>query len=278
MLPDMTVHVRSPKTGHFCNAFPADWGPHQDTGRVADLSPGLMEMLGITTDDEVIVEYPWQGDTAMPAAPYGTVCISSGHGKLVRGASGHLDEVNEARRIVDRVANELAARGVTVYVFHDDVSTSQNENLNRIVSFHNSKTRDIDVSVHLNAYIETTKAMGTEVLYVTQPTLAGEMSRAIADAGGFIDRGAKKRTDLYFLNNTAMPAILLEICFVDSSVDAELYEEAFDEICDNIATVLGGTEETITAPPELEPRPATVRMEIEVSGNVQVIINGVPVS
>jgi N-acetylmuramoyl-L-alanine amidase len=279
MLPDMRVLVRNAKTGRTEIATPADWGPHSSTDRVADLSPGIMAMLGLETDDEVIVEFPWDGDTAMPTHPYGTVCISSGHGKLVRGASGHLDEVNEARRIVDRVANEFAARGVTVYVFHDDVSTTQNENLNRIVSFHNSKTRDIDVSVHLNAYIETTKAMGTEVLYVTKAELAGEMSRAIADAGGFIDRGAKKRTDLYFLNNTAMPAILLEICFVDSSVDAELYEEAFDEICDNIATVLGGPEQTTeTPPPEVEHRPATVRMEIEVSGNVQVIINGVPVS
>jgi N-acetylmuramoyl-L-alanine amidase len=279
MLPDMKVMVRSPKTGHFCEATPADWGPHADTGRVADLSPGLMSMLGITTDDEVEVEYPWQGDTAMPAQPYGTVCISSGHGKHVRGASGVLDEVNEARRVVDRVANELAARGVTVYVFHDDVSTTQNENLNRIVSFHNSKTRDLDVSVHFNAYVETTKPMGTEVLYITQAELAGQMSRAIADAGDFIDRGAKKRTDLYFLNHTNMPAVLIETCFVDSSEDAELYDGAFDEICDAIATQLGGPEETTeTPPPEVEHRPATVRMEIEVSGNVQVIINGVPVS
>ena len=36
-------------------AWPADWGPHQDTDRVADISPGLMDALGITTDDEVAV-------------------------------------------------------------------------------------------------------------------------------------------------------------------------------------------------------------------------------
>jgi hypothetical protein len=39
-------------------AWPADWGPHEDTGRVADLSPGLMAALGISTDDEVEVVYP----------------------------------------------------------------------------------------------------------------------------------------------------------------------------------------------------------------------------
>jgi len=39
-------------------AYPADWGPHEDTGRAADLSPGLMDDLGLETDDEVTVIYP----------------------------------------------------------------------------------------------------------------------------------------------------------------------------------------------------------------------------
>ena len=47
------VLVRALKTGAVAKATPADWGPHEDTGRVADLSPGLMAALGIETDDEV---------------------------------------------------------------------------------------------------------------------------------------------------------------------------------------------------------------------------------
>jgi hypothetical protein len=39
-------------------AIPADWGPHQDTDRIADISPGLMDVLGIETDDEVEIIYP----------------------------------------------------------------------------------------------------------------------------------------------------------------------------------------------------------------------------
>ena len=39
-------------------AFPSDWGPHSSTGRIADLSPGLMEDLGIKTDDEVEIIFP----------------------------------------------------------------------------------------------------------------------------------------------------------------------------------------------------------------------------
>jgi hypothetical protein len=45
--------VHAPKTGKRYKARPADWGPHTDTGRVADLSPALLDALGIETDDEV---------------------------------------------------------------------------------------------------------------------------------------------------------------------------------------------------------------------------------
>ena len=35
--------VRNTKTGVALEAFPADWGPHSSTDRLADISPGLME-------------------------------------------------------------------------------------------------------------------------------------------------------------------------------------------------------------------------------------------
>ena len=184
---------------------------------------------------------------------YNRIVISSGHGKYIRGASGILDEVDEARKVVEEIAGLLEARGVDVKVFHDDTSHSQNENLNTIVNYHNAQTRDLDVSVHFNAYVETSNPMGVEVLYVTQAALADEVSAAIADCG-FIDRGPKKRTDLFFLNSTEMPSILIETCFVDSEADADIYREQFNDICENIATVLGG-ESTDTAPPERPNRP-----------------------
>ena len=51
--------VREVKTGMELTAIPADWGPHEaETGRAADLSPSLLEDLGLATDDEVEVIYP----------------------------------------------------------------------------------------------------------------------------------------------------------------------------------------------------------------------------
>jgi uncharacterized protein (TIGR02594 family) len=52
--------VRASSTGEEFRAFPADWGPNEKTGRVADLSPGLLDALGIETDDEVEVIFPYE--------------------------------------------------------------------------------------------------------------------------------------------------------------------------------------------------------------------------
>lgn len=273
ILPDMLVRVRAPKTGREFTAYCADWGPHESTGRVADLSRGLMTALGIETDDEVEVVYEVKGMS------YDSIVISSGHGLYVRGASGFADEVDEARRVVARLADELDARGVSVTEFHDDTSKSQDQNLKTIVNFHNScGAHDLDISVHFNAY--DTNAHGTEVLYYNESALASQMSAAIAQAGGFTNRGGKQRKELAFLKNTKAPAILLEVCFCDNKNDVDLYEKKFSEICDAIANVLGGAEQ-VTLPPEpVEPPPAeatVARVDIVTSGNVIVTINGKPV-
>jgi N-acetylmuramoyl-L-alanine amidase len=278
MLLQHKALVRSVKTGKAYEAYPADWGPHVDTDRVADISPGLMEDLGLKTDDEVEVIFPFS--RSMPVT-YNRIVISSGHGKWVRGASGVLDEVDEARRVVEQLADELRNRNVDVMVFHDDTSHSQNENLNTIVNYHNKQERDLDVSVHFNAYEQTSKPMGCEVLYVTQSALATEVSRAIADCG-FINRGGKKRSDLFFLNNTEKPAILIETCFVDSTTDADIYETEFYKICKRIADVLGGKEagvppEEIEGPQPIPPPVPSSRIDIQVSGDATVTINGVVV-
>jgi N-acetylmuramoyl-L-alanine amidase len=182
-----------------------------------------------------------------------SIVISSGHGKYIRGASGYLDEVDEARKVVDEVAKMLKTAGVSVKTFHDNTSHDQSTNLHTIVNYHNAQDRELDVSVHFNAYETTSKPMGTEVLYVTQSELARTVSVAISDAGDFIDRGPKKRTDLYFLNNTEEPAILIETCFVDSSTDANLYDQNFTRICQSIAESISGEPIGEPIEPPVEP-------------------------
>ena len=170
------------------------------------------------------------------------VVISSGHGLKIRGASCDeqwgLDEVDEARRVVPAVVSNLTLLGAEAVEFHDDVSTTQSENLNRIVNFHNAQTRDLDISVHFNAYTVTEGGRGTECLYITQETLAARVSQAISEASGLINRGAHKRSDLYFLNGTTEPSILIEVCFVDAKADCDIYRTHFESICRQIAAAV----------------------------------------
>lgn len=236
-LQNNVVLVRNPKTGVKMSARPIDWGPNEKTGRLCDMSPGLAAALDLATDDTCEFLIP-----ILPVSPlvqYGSIVVSSGHGLYVRGAEGVLDEVDEARNVVIRVAEELSKRKCQVKTFHDNSSHDQQTNLETIVNYHNAQVRDLDVSVHFNAYEHTDKPMGTECLYVTQSTLANQMANAIA-ACGFVNRGGKKRTDLYFLNQTQMPSILIEVCFVDSTADADVYKKQFGKICSAIATVLSG--------------------------------------
>lgn len=178
---------------------------------------------------------------------YKSICISSGHGLKVRGAAGIIDEVDEARKVTEALATALRDRGTEVQTFHDNNSTSQNQNLWAITDWHNSKKRELDISVHFNAFEQVTKPMGSEVWWVTQENLATRLSAAIASVG-FIDRGAKKSTSLHFLNQTTMPSVLLEICFVDSEADCDIYADQFDNICEALAAELGGKAEDETVP------------------------------
>ena len=50
LLGEMAL-VTATKTGKQLKLQPADWGPHVDTGRVADISQSALDALGIQTDD-----------------------------------------------------------------------------------------------------------------------------------------------------------------------------------------------------------------------------------
>jgi len=180
------------------------------------------------------------------------IVISSGHGLYVRGAQGLIDEVDEARRVTDRVTTIAKATGINITAFHENTARTQADNVNSIVRFHNSQQRDLDVSIHFNSTatgkIED-RAIGVEVLHRenNQQTqvLAGQVAKAISDASGLLlrhqrDSGAVARNNLGFLNNTTAAAILVEVCFVVSRTDVRLYQQYFDEICHAIASSISG--------------------------------------
>lgn len=172
--------------------------------------------------------------------------ISSGHGKYVSGASCYINEVEEARKVVDKVSEILKELNESPNIYHDNTSKDKTTNVNTIVKYHNSTNRDKDISIHFNACNKTDNPVGVEVLYYTDGNkeLASNISKAISNASGLKNRGAKQRTNLGFLKNTNKGAVLIEVCFVDSKKDVELYKDNFEKICIAIAETLSGKKYT----------------------------------
>lgn len=105
MLLEQMALVRSIKTGIAQTARPADWGPGIED-RIADISPGLMDALGIETDDEVEIIFPYQGVQPMSDIP---VCIDISHWQdfpdfeevAASGVRGIIHKVSEGTSYID---------------------------------------------------------------------------------------------------------------------------------------------------------------------------------
>lgn len=174
--------------------------------------------------------------------------LSSGHGLKVSGASCFIDEVKEARKVVDRtkaIADIIKAKEVSI--FHENTATNKTTNVNNIIAHHNKQTRALDCSIHFNSATfngasKVDYGVGIEVLYATNSGKphAQALADKLAKATGLKNRGAKLRTNLAFLNKTNKPAILIEVCFVNSKEDVDLYNKNFEGLCIALAEYLTG--------------------------------------
>src|SRR5574339_366502 len=148
---------------------------------------------------------------------YDLITVNAGHSASATGASGNGYKEHEvARKIKDLLIAGLRSVGQMTADTTSDAKTKTTvlvEQANKCNSYHVS--RQLDVSIHLNAGGGT----GAEVLYITQKDLSTAMSKAIAQTLGIKDRGAVLRDGLYFLKHTEHPAILIEVCFIDSESD-----------------------------------------------------------
>lgn len=83
----------------------------------------------------------------------------------------------------------------------------------------NSGNYDLVIELHLNA--ASPSANGTEVLYKSSAgqKYATQVQKQLSTV--FHDRGIQKRTDLYILNGTKPPAILIETFFCTNHNDYE---------------------------------------------------------
>lgn len=167
------------------------------------------------------------------------IAIAGGHSAIARGASGYLDEYECDRAFVARLVDAFDAQGWHVTDCSNeepDVSAELREEC-RIA---NASGADLFIAVHFNAGGGT----GTEVWhypYSIAETCAREVSRELASALGLPNRGARSTTGLYVLNRTEMPAILIEVCFVDTEADAAAWHATpWDDLVGAVVRGLGG--------------------------------------
>lgn len=182
-----------------------------------------------------------------------TLTVHAGHnkpGKVACGASDYIDESRQARIITRKVVKLLRANGLKVYNCTVNNGTSQSDVLKKIVAKCNSHKRDLDVAVHFNAFVHAKadgKTKGVEVCGRSKDGVRGGVGNRICtniSKIGFANRGFKIRTDLYFLNKTTAPAILIEVCFVDDQDDARLYLKNKDAVAKAIVSAIQSYNKT----------------------------------
>lgn len=150
--------------------------------------------------------------------------INCGHtisGQPGCGAVGFIDESVETRNVGYALMELFRNNGHTVVDCTNDRANSTNANLAEICRLANKQTLDLFVSIHFNAG----GGKGTEVY-----TYGGQRHAeavAVCDklhALGFINRGVKG-SNLYVINHTNTKAMLIEVCFVDTQSDVDLYRK-----------------------------------------------------
>lgn len=192
--------------------------------------------------------------------------VHGGHSLICRGASGYLDEVNEDRKVKNKVIALLEAEGHTVYDCTDNDSRTQGGNLSNIVKECNKHYVNLDISIHLNAGGGT----GCEVENYDSRTKAvsDRICANISAALGIRNRGTKYMPELYVLRKTKSLAILVECCFVDNQTDYAAWDA--DKCAKAIAEgILGrsitGTDSAVSPAPTPAPAPSTNSGKINVA-------------
>lgn len=168
--------------------------------------------------------------------------IDPGHGLYPdTGAEGYLNEQNCALEIANKVISKLQSLGNGAWNVRPSSASSVTNSLQKRCD--GAANADYLVSIHLNAG----GGKGTEVFAMSSDgnNLASKVLNEIV-ALGFKDRGVKDGSGLYVIKNSNPTAILIEVCFVDSQSDANLYNSLGSEAIAN-AIVKGLTGKQLAA-------------------------------
>ena len=157
-------------------------------------------------------------------------CIGIDIGHNLRcdvGAVGIRRE-DELNLLVGRaLISKFKGVGIKVIECLPSLASSHRDSLSKRCRAANYGKVDVFISIHHNA---CPGGYGSECLCIKggqQNALSERLSKVILEEVcrlGFRNRGVKDRRDLYVINNTTMPAIIVECAFVDSARDMKGYD------------------------------------------------------
>lgn len=97
---------------------------------------------------------------------------------------------------------------------------------------------DFFVSIHRNSFPQDNAVSGVESLVFNKSGIKYEMAQNInaqLETVGFVNLGVKERPNLVVLKRTKMPAVLVEVGFINSDTDNQLFDQNFQDIAQAIA-------------------------------------------
>ena len=168
--------------------------------------------------------------------------IDLGHGcNYAGGAVGTIKEEEIINTVGNKVISKLRALGHNVIECRPSTASSTSNSLNKRCATANNNNVELFVSIHANAG----GGVGTEIYTYNakQHSYAVNVLNNICSLG-FRNRGIKSGNNLAVINGTKAEAMLIEICFVDTQSDVDLYKNNIENIADAIVKGLVGT--TIT--------------------------------
>ncbi len=167
--------------------------------------------------------------------PY-SIMLDAGHGGKDPGAvyNGR-QEKDDALALTLAIGEILQERGVDVlYTRTTDVYESPYQKAMEA----NAAGVDFFVSIHRNSYPTDNAVSGVESLIYDRSGIKLEMAENINDqleSIGFVNLGIKERPGLVVLRRTKMPAVLVEVGFINSDTDNQIFDDNFDNIALAIA-------------------------------------------
>lgn len=167
--------------------------------------------------------------------PY-SIMLDAGHGGRDPGAvyNGRREK-DDTLRLVLAIGEILQQNDIDVqYTRTTDIYESP---LQKAMEA-NAAGVDYFISIHRNSFPTDNVVSGVESLVYNLSGIKLELAENInseLETIGFVNLGVKARPNLIVLRRTQMPAVLVEVGFINSNTDNTLFDQSFDAIARAIA-------------------------------------------